>query len=225
LHLLLGQERIEQTAVSLGLTMQTAPCPFLAQFLAMGNITRGFGSDTAAIQSYLQDPVQYGREAMLLADAFIQDPDFRAAQNEWRREMRRPSVSTQRFFTENLNPQGTAGEYAALMARLAQNGLSSADSSFTARRLLEWPMIFDDNQALFSNLGFKNGTMPGVLNLVYYVYPQGEVTPVVVVLFFRDLPNPTYRQWRNNLTHDEFARWLLYDPQAITAVAAAINTP
>ncbi|MFO7683438.1 MAG: serine hydrolase, partial [Chloroflexota bacterium] len=126
LHLLLGQERIEQTAVSLGLTTQTAPCPFLAQFLAMGNITRGFASDTAAVQSYLEDPAKYGQEAMLLADAFIQDPDFRAAQNEWRREMRRPSVSTQRFFTENLNPQGTAGEYAALMARLAQNGLSSA---------------------------------------------------------------------------------------------------
>jgi hypothetical protein len=223
LHFLLGPVRIEETAVSLGLTSQTAPCPFLAQFLAMGNITRQGFSDTTAIQTYLEDPERYRQEAMLLADAFIHDPEFRDAQNAWRRANRQPSTSTQRFFTENLNPQASAGEYAGLMAQLAQNGLSHPNSSFLARRYLEWPMIFPDNQELFSNLGFKNGTMPGVLDIVYYAYPKGETTPVVVVLFFRDLPNGTYRQWRDNLTHDEFARWLLYDDGAITAVADALK--
>ena len=223
LHFLLGAEHIEETAVSLGLITQTAPCPFLAQFLAMGNITRQDDNDYEAILAYLENPDSYGQEAMLLADTFINDPEFRDIQNRWRRANRRPSVSTQRFFTENLNPQASAGEYAGLMAQIAQNGLSHPDSSFLARRYLEWPMIFEDNQALFSNLGFKNGTMPGVLNIVYYVYPQGETTPVVVVLFFRDLPNRTYREWRNNLTHDEFARWLLVDDGAITAVADALN--
>jgi D-alanyl-D-alanine carboxypeptidase len=223
LHYLLGAERIEETAVSLGLTTQTAPCPFLAQFLAMSNLTRQNDDDYEALLAYLEDPVLYGQEAILFADTFVNDADFREAQNSWRREERRPSVAIQRFFTENLNPQASAGEYAGLMAQIAQNGLSHPDSSFLARRYLEWPMIFDDNQALFSNLGFKNGTMPGVLNIVYYAYPQGETTPVVVVLFFRDLPNRTYRDWRNNLTHDEFARWLLYDDGAITAVAAVLN--
>ncbi len=162
---------------------------------------------------------------MLFADTFVNDAAFREAQNEWRRENKRPSFATQRFFTENLNPQASAGEYAGLMAQIAQNGLSNPDSSFLARRYLEWPMIFPDNQELFSNLGFKNGTMPGVLDIVYYAYPQGETTPVVVVLFFRDLPNRTYREWRNNLTHDEFARWLLVDDGAITAVADALSPP
>ena len=223
LHFLLGPARIEETAISLGLTTQTAPCPFLAQFLAMGNITRQGISDTTAIQTYLENPELYGNEVMLLADAFVNDKEFRDAQNAWRRANRQPSVSTQRFFTENLNPQASAGEYAGLMAQLAQNGLSHPDSSFLARRYLEWPMIFPDNQELFSNLGFKNGTMPGVLNIVYYAYPKGETTPVVVVLFFHDLPNRTYRQWRDNLTHDEFARWLLYDVEAITAVADVLK--
>ena len=223
LHYLLGAERIEETAVSLGLTTQTAPCPFLGQFLAMSNITRQGDNDYEAILAYLEDPVLYGQEAMLLTDTFINDPEFRDEQNTWRRANRRPSVSIQRFFTENLNPQASAGEYAGLMAQIAQNGLNHPDSSFLARRYLEWPMIFPDNQELFSNLGFKNGTMPGVLNIVYYAYPQGETTPVVVVLFFRDLPNRTYRNWRNNLTHDEFARWLLYDDGAITAVGDALN--
>ncbi len=223
LHYLLGAERIEETAVSLNLTTQTAPCPFLGQFLAMSNITRQNDDDYEALLAYLEDPALYGQEAMLFADTFINDPEFRDVQNDWRREEKRPSVAIQRLFTENLNPQASAGEYAGLMAQIAQNGLSHPDSSFLARRYLEWPMIFEDNQELFSNLGFKNGTMPGVLNIVYYAYPQGETTPVVVVLFFRDLPSRTYRDWRNNLTHDEFARWLLVDDGAITAVANALN--
>ena len=45
----------------------------------------------------------------------------------------------------------------------------------------------------------------------------------VVVLFFRDLPQQTYREWRNALPHDELARWLLADPAAIPALAAALR--
>jgi hypothetical protein len=38
------------------------------------------------------------------------------------------------------------------------------------------------------------------------------------VLFYRQLPRETYRQWRRDLPHDEFARWLLADPSAIAAM-------
>lgn len=45
LHLRLGQARIEETAVALGLNTppngQSAPCTFLGQFLMMANHTRG----------------------------------------------------------------------------------------------------------------------------------------------------------------------------------------
>jgi len=86
-------------------------------------------------------------------------------------------------------------------------------------------MQFASNQALFSNLGYKNGAMPGILTTVYYAYPIGEVTPVVVALFYRDLPNRTYQQWRRDqLPHDEFARWLLADPRAIPALYAVLNS-
>ncbi|MBK8934836.1 MAG: serine hydrolase [Chloroflexi bacterium] len=217
LHLRLGQERIEATAVSLGLTTQTAPCTFLGQFLAMGNFTRS-GSDYDAVNGFLADPAAYGQEAALLADAYVQSADFRETQTAWRRAERRPSMPVQRLFSDSLNPQGSAGEYAGLMARLAQNGLSNPDSSYLVRRYLEWPMVFEANQELFSNLGYKNGSMPGVLTTAYYAYPLGEVTPVVVVLFFRDLPNRTYQDWRRSLPHDELARWLLSEPAAIGAL-------
>ncbi len=223
LQMLLGQATIEATAVSLGLSAQTAPCTWLGQFMIMANHTRPGVDDRQAIEVYLADPDSYGTDAALLTDAFVQDETFRSTENEWRRGTRRPSVNTQRFFSHNLNAHGAANEYAALMARLAQNGLSNGDSSFLARRYLEWPMVFPDNQELFSNLGYKNGSLPGILNTVYYAYPLGETTPVVVVLFYKELPQRTYRQWRYSLPHDELARWLLADPQAIPALRQLIN--
>ncbi|HRQ39883.1 MAG TPA: serine hydrolase [Chloroflexota bacterium] len=222
LHLLLGQERVEATAVSLGLTNQTAPCTWLGQFMAMGNHTRS-GSDDAAIQGYLADGGSYGREASQLTDAYVNDPVFRETERAWHQENRRPTGQTQRLFSHALNAHGSPQEYAALMARIAQNGLSNPESSYLARKYLEWPMVFADNQELFSNLGYKNGSLPGILTTAYYAYPKGEVTPIVVILFFRNLPQPTYRQWRDALPHDEFARWLLYDPAAIPAVKNVIG--
>jgi hypothetical protein len=75
---------------------------------------------------------------------------------------------------------------------------------------------------LFTNLGYKNGTLPGVLNTIYYAYPDDGTAPIVVVLFFHDLPNDTYQQWRSALPHDELARWLLYDPAAISSLRNVI---
>ncbi|MEZ4517742.1 MAG: serine hydrolase [Chloroflexota bacterium] len=137
LHNRLGQTRIEQTAIDLGLTTQTAPCPFIGQFLLMGNHTRGQTADMTALQGYVAgDPAQYGTDVTLLTDAYSNSELFREAEVDWRADTRRPTIETQRYFTENLNAQASAGDYADLMARLSQNGLSSPDSSFQARKIL-----------------------------------------------------------------------------------------
>lgn len=223
LHRLLGQAAIEETAVSLGLSQQTAPCTWLGQFMAMANHTSRASNDRAALEAYLADPTVYGREASLLTDAYVTDAAFREAERAFHSQTRRPSFDTQYTFAQALNAQGSAREYAALMARLAQNGLSHPDSSYLARTYLEWPMIFPDNQVLFSNLGYKNGSLPGILTTVYYAYPRGEVTPIVLALFYRDLPDRTYREWRRSLPHDELARWLLSDPEAIPHLRAVLR--
>lgn len=229
LHLRLGQERIEQTALALGLeaSNHSAPCTFLGQFLLMANHTRGSANDRSELAAYLDDPAgaaAYGGDLSLLADAYAQDATFRAAERAWRERNRRPSIDTQRFFAAQLAPQGTAGAYAALMARLAQNGLSTPDSAFQARRYLEWPNQFDANVSWASNVGYKNGSLPGVLTTAYYAYRWGDSAPVIVVLFYRDLPQDTYRRWRDSLPHDEFARWLLSDPAAIPAVESVVSS-
>mgnify|MGYP001473019555 CR=1 FL=1 len=231
LHLRLGQSRIEETAGALGLNnlpaTHSAPCTFLGQFLMMANHGRGFTNDRTVLESFvaggMTGAAAYGREVALLTDIYVNLVTFREDEQAWRSTARRPSIDTQRYFAARLAPQGTAGGYAALMRRLAQNGLSNPDSSFYARRILEWPNRFPDNQALFTNVGYKNGSLPGVLTTTYYAYRRDDGALVIVVLFYRDLPQQTYRQWRNDLPHDELARWLLADPAAIPALAAALR--
>ncbi len=224
LHLLLGQRTIEETAVDLGLESQTAPCPFLGQFLVMGNHIMSSSNSHQSWEQYLAQPQRFGQDAMLLTETFSNDDEFRETAIAWRNRTRQPTGQTQRLFTQDFNAQGSATDYAALMARIAQNGLSSPESSYIARRFLEWPMRFPDNQALFSNLGYKNGSFPGILTTVYYAYPQGETVPIVVAIFFRDLPGRTSREMRNNLSQDELARWLLYDPEAIPALRDVLSS-
>ena len=130
LHTLLGQDVIEETAVSLNLTQQTAPCTFLGQFLAMSNQTRLGKSDRAAIQAYLDNPATYGAEVVQLAETYVQDSTFRNAEQAYHREERRPSTQDQRYFSHNLNAHGTPREYAALMAQIAQNGLRTQKAAF-----------------------------------------------------------------------------------------------
>ncbi len=231
LHLRLGQSRVEETAVALGLNepphRHSAPCTFLGQFLLMGNHTRSAAGDRAALSALVNGDAAgaeaYGREIALLADAYVNDEAFRAAEREWRSMTRGPAIETQRTFAASLGTRGTAGAYASLLLRLAQNGLSNPDSSYQARRILEWTNLFEANQEIFSNVGYKNGSLPGVLTTTYYAYRWGEVAPVVVILFYRDLPQQTYRQWRDDLPHDELARWLLADPTAIPALSSFVS--
>jgi hypothetical protein len=109
------------------------------------------------------------------------------------------------------------------MARISTNQLSSSYVNIIVRRALEWPTPFEGNQERFALVGYKNGALPGILTTAYYAQRLEGGPPVVVVLFFRGLPLPLYQQWRQSLTHDELARWLLADPAAIPTLRALID--
>lgn len=223
LHRLLGQQTIEETALRLGLASQTAPCTFLGQFLAMGNHVRS-GDDQSAIEAYIDSPESYQQQVELLADAYINAPEFRRAERAARSAGQRPSLETQRRFSHALAPQATPLDYAAVMNRFAQNGLATSEASFVARRILEWPMVFENNQTHFTNLGYKNGALPGVRTTTYYAYRADDGALLVIALFFENLPDSTYRAWRSTLPDDEFARWALADPAALPALRAVFGS-
>lgn len=219
LHLRLGQETIERTVIDLGLESHTAPCPWIGQFLTMAN-RQTAGDNRHSVQAYTEDPESYGRDVMRFSESYAYDEAYRAAQSEpgWR-----ASFNTQLLFSDNLNAQASARDYAGLMARILQNQLASDYTNILVRRALEWPMQFPVNQELFTTMGLKDGSLPGVLTTAYYAQRIEDGAPVVVVLFYRQLPNQTYRQWRNELPHDEFAHWLLSDPAAIPELRQALQ--
>lgn len=216
LHQLLGQKRLEETILDLGLSSHTAPCPFLGQFLLMGT-----GEAIAEVEGYLDDPASYSRDVWAATEAYVAGE---SATSGWRGRERRPSLETQAYFSEKLNAQASAGDYAALMAQIAENELGPWEQSVRIRRYLEWPTFFDVNQRTLAWLGYKGGSLPGILTVAYYAQPWDAARPVVVVLFFRDLPLSTFRQWRRNLPHDELARWLLYEREAIPLVREMLAT-
>jgi D-alanyl-D-alanine carboxypeptidase len=219
LHLRLGQRVIEQTVIDLGLESHTAPCPWIGQFLAIAN-RQTSGSNRQAVQSYLDNPEHYGYEAMRLAESYANDEAYRASESEpgWR-----ASFDTQLLFADNLNAQANARDYAGLMSRIVQNQLSNGYTNIVVRRALEWPMAFLVNQELFTTIGLKDGSLPGVLTTAYYAQRIEDGATIVVVLFYRQLPRQTYQQWRRDLPNDEFARWLLSDPEAIQQLRAALQ--
>ena len=219
LHMLLGQARIEQTALGLGMSRQTAPCPFLGQFLLMGRRDDGL----APVWQLIEDPRLYSREVMALTEQYSTDGVFRETLQAWQGRDARPSIEAQQLFSEQLNAHGSAREYANLMGQIALNTLGPWEESVRIRRYMEWPTHFADNQEQLAWLGYKGGSLPGVLTVVYYAQPWNTVQPVVVALFFHDLPTDVYRQWRRSLPHDELARWLLRERQAIPLMQALLN--
>jgi hypothetical protein len=222
LHLLLGQQRLEQTVRDLGLAGHTAPCPFLGQFILMNNPERTVSGRTA-VEQYRQDPRLFGVEVMDMTYRYAYDSAFREEVGGWRGRANRPGIDTQRLFSAELNTMGSAQAYADLMARIAMNELGPWEMNVLVRRYLEWPTFFDANQEQMAWTGYKGGSLPGILTVAYYAQPWWRTQPAVVALFFQDLPQSTYRAWRDDLPHDELARWLLREPDALPLLKSILQ--
>ena len=146
LHVLLGQERIEQTIIDLELTPHSAPCPFIGRFLLMGNHTRTI-SDRTALEELIADPERYAQDVALLTDTFSQDAAFRSAETRWGR----PNPNTRTRNVHRCLGYAQYGRvYANLMARIAAGDLGSPYGNALLRSYLDWPLeAFPRNQGCF----------------------------------------------------------------------------
>lgn len=207
LHHLLGQTLIEQTIIDLGMEKHSALCPFIGRFLIMGNHTTDRSNN---VQTLADDHAAYGSHVIRLTDWYTTDAQFRTAAQSYWSNRQQPSVGTQVAFVQQLETRGTAQGYADLMAAIAQS------DNPHIRDPLEWPLAeFESNQANYATIGYKNGTLPSVLTTVYYAEPFWADQPIVVALFYKDLPNNVYQRWRRTFPHDAFAHWLMNNPNAI----------
>ncbi len=79
------------------------------------------------------------------------------------------------------------------MATIMNNDVGSPYVNIIVRRALEWPSQFADNQEHFFFVGYKDGSLPGVLTTAYYAQRRVDGSSIVVVLFFKELSMPLYR--------------------------------
>lgn len=207
---LLGQERIENTVRELGLTDHTAPCSWLGKFLTVSTL------NNQEISQLKTDPAAYGAMISDRQDRYLQDNNFQETSiQSWQRRSQ-PSFESQADFFETFDTKGTARDYSRLMAQLIQDEIGSPATSQLIRSHLEWPIVeFPINQARYSTVGYKNGTLPGILTTLYYAEPYWSDRPIVVALFYRNLPSQTYRRWRREFPHDALAHWLMSNPNGI----------
>ena len=209
-HDLLGQARIEQTVQDLNLTSHTAPCTWMGKFLTLSTLPN------AELDQLKGDPANYGLMISDRQDRYLQDPNFkRQGDISWSRG-RQPSFRKEAEFTELFDTKGTAFDYGRIMAQLIQDDIGSPATSKLVRSHLEWPIVeFPINQTRYNTVGYKNGTLPGVLTTLYYAEPFWADRPIVVALFYRNLPQSTYRRWRREFPHDALAHWLMSNPNGI----------
>ena len=209
-HDLLGQERIEQTVQELGLTDHSAPCTWLGRFLTVSTLPN------SQLSQFENDPAAYGLMVSDRQDRFLQDDHFRQTGTQSWRWRNQPSFSKESGFTETFDTKGTARDYSRLMAQLIQDEIGSPETSRLIRSHLEWPINeFPVNRSRYNTVGYKNGTLPGVLTTLYYAEPFWGDRPIVVALFYRNLPSQTYRRWRREFPHDALAHWLMSNPNGI----------
>lgn len=116
-----------------------------------------------------------------------------------------PSPATQRRLA-TANGGGTPREWARLMAAVLADALPEA-----VARHLEWPMeAFPSNRRRFERFGSKGGTLAGVNTQATFVRPR-RGRPLVVALFFRDLPPDVERAFGDTECHQRFVTDLAAD--------------
>jgi D-alanyl-D-alanine carboxypeptidase len=221
IHLAIGQHQLEETIIELGLESHTAPCPWIGQFLILANHER-IGSNRSAVESYITNPARFAEDVMALTIKFVTDKEFRNEEIAWRR--RQPSFDVWKLYAENLNAKGSPRDYARLLSQILSNEIATPYVNLIVRRALEWPIEIPENQDQFSIIGYKGGSLPGILTTAYYGQRQIDGRRIVVVLFFRDLPRNTYQAWLADHSHDELARWLLSDEDAIEYLRQLLGT-
>ncbi|MFZ1395870.1 MAG: serine hydrolase [Candidatus Promineifilaceae bacterium] len=138
-----------------------------------------------------------------LIDLYTNDVSWRQAQLAFMGNLTSQSISGNEMWTfqetaVQLMPQGTARDYAQLMAQVGSGRFISAEVSALMRQKMatvpsDWPLRL----LYFDRFAAKDGTTAGVLTLAAYAAPkrgdlQGENR--VVVLFTNRLPSQLFTQ-------------------------------
>lgn len=217
----LGQARLEGLPAALGLAGQLEPpTSTLGAFLNWAGPAPGH-RPTAWTQSLLRQPRQAFRfAAAQRARAALADPRHLA----WLRGLGRHSLPDRRVkaLAPTL-PQASAKAVAQLMAGVLGDRLAPPGVAAMMQGFLGWPLeAAPQLRAQHAALGYKPGTIEGVLAGAWYQRPASGGPGSVAVLLMKDLPLGLWRRCLATGSMQALERQLLADPQHLAKALGAL---
>jgi hypothetical protein len=189
----------------LGMREQDPVMPVFGEFVAWSSMSVGAWSQ-------LGPPGRAARAAQLA----------RSTPTSKLSSLPRPSPGVQSKFAA-LSVAGTPREWAELMSSLFQaRGIPSAARD-VLRRHLEWlsqnPAISSD----FDRVGFKGGSLAGVLTEAWYAKPRGRPA-AVVALFLHALTDADSQAFQTSTAFGAFALRVMSDSKFAKRVRSALSS-
>ena len=208
LHARMSDADFEAFYRLLGIEHTDIPVSLLGLFLAQDNHETGISDASLSRDEVRASTVEW-------ADKYVTDVKWRLAERIYHRQNTRrylavgkSIIDTQRIFFEKYDDFGTPDDFAKVMAAIQRGDTLPATTSVIMHAVLSWPMQFDDNRAIFFSLGTKGGSLPGIITGTYFAHPK-QNDPIVLVVFYRDLPSDRYINWLHNFDQQQFEWYLL----------------
>lgn len=212
----LGRENFPALYSRLGMQATDQPTNFLGLFLALENHETG----RADVETLTEAVVAF--ESSRLADRYVYLEEWREEERDRRAEPLRGLLGgvppdDQIAYFARFGGQGSARDFASLMAAIYEGRAISSAVSAMMREFLEWPLEFSHNRAAFDSLGLKGGSLPGLLTGAWFGQLR-DGPPVALAVFYRDLSIDTWRAWRRDFDH----QYLEFE--ALRTVCGALQT-
>lgn len=176
----------------------------IGDFLVIDNHETG-SADLAALDSEMVNA-----ESTRLADLYVSDADWHAAELHYRQEqlkryeqamseedttLLKMVYEAQGAFGTRFGFMGTASDVLRVMQAVYEGNLFSHEAQSFMQDTLNW--LFDVNPAnrdVYKALGNKGGSWAGIFTGVWYVQPDGG-TPTLLAVLYRNLPDDLWAEW------------------------------
>lgn len=192
----------------MGVANTELPISILGLFLAQDNHETGISDAT-------MDRDELRASAADWEAKYVNDAEWRARERLYHRGNTRrylaeglQIIPTQQAFFEKYDTRGTPNDFAHLMAALIRGDTLSATAGAVMRAVLSWPMQFETNRENFFTIGLKGGSFPGIITGAYFAQPKGG-QPLVLAIFYHDLPQEQYTTWLQDFEHQELDFYVL----------------
>lgn len=219
----LGRSQVQSLPSRWGLERSEQPLPSSGIYLSWTTSAQGV-SVGAAVDFDSWSREAYADRVYRLVRRLRRDSSFRERE---RRQLRQRgsglSIREQRALAQATYANGTAADYATLLARSVEGDLGSTSVANFVQRQIESPIERDSLDAPIEALGTHVGAMPGIISFVGYIRYSTDRPPRVVSLFLEGLPIGLFYHVVQTSLDKGFQLRLLTDPDFFRRVQERLS--